>query len=66
MERPSFDEVLERIEKERKSYEAKEKLRPRREFLSEAEKSGFTEQQALFMWNWLAKADHQHWNGMVG
>ena len=38
----------------------------RRSFMSRAEKAGFTSSMAKFLYENLADADHEHWNGMIG
>lgn len=62
----SFAQLLqEQIENEKKAkLEAKEK--PHNAFIAAALVAGFTGGQAEFMWMWLSKRDHSHWDGRIG
>lgn len=45
--------ILEEIAEDLVEKREAERLRPRREFLEQAQCVGFTENQALFLWDWV-------------
>jgi hypothetical protein len=66
-----MDELSKEMQ-ERNSPQFKERERRRKEenkrrsFMSRAKKAGFTSSMAKFLYENLADADHEHWNGMIG
>lgn len=61
-----FEARMRDYKKEQEKLEREEKARPLKEFMAAAKQAGFTIKQSIFMWNWLATSDHQHWDGRIG
>ena len=61
-QKAQFTEALDRIQQEQDQARESEKRTPRRDFLARAERAGFTETQAKFLWI----ERFNQWDGRIG
>ena len=61
-----FIDILKARQEELKAEKQLAKEKPHLDFIIAANQAGFTNEQAEFMWAYLAHADHRHWDGMIG